>query len=204
MGAGTHFSHLFSQHLLDVLRAHPAGLSEFELIQILGALFKAEGKPGFEEGCLRNNLSLFQTHFFLFHALYQLRDQLWGEKKACLNISALNIQLLPVSQNHTQDIASHDPLREYYLDLNNLENTNEAEIEDLLTQFWQRFLTDDERGNALLELELTDPVDWPVIKSRYRQLAMQHHPDRGGDEAKLQAINAAMDVLGRTHKPYAK
>jgi hypothetical protein len=28
------------------------------------------------------------------------------------------------------------------------------------------------------------------IKSHYRRLAMQHHPDRGGDTAKMQDINA--------------
>jgi curved DNA-binding protein CbpA len=26
---------------------------------------------------------------------------------------------------------------------------------------------------------------------------MEHHPDRGGDEARLQAINAAMDLLAK-------
>ncbi len=62
----------------------------------------------------------------------------------------------------------------------------------------------DERRDALAELELTDPVDWRAIKSQHRQLAMRHHPDRGGDEARLQAINAAMNVLGRAHKPIAK
>lgn len=200
MGVSMGSFHLFSQHLLDVLRTHPAGLSEFELIRIL----EARGESGFEEGCLRNNLSLFQTHFFLFSALYQLRDHLWTEKEARLDINVLCIQLLPRTQGGSQTLADHDPLREYYLDLGNLENTGETEIDDLLTQFWERFLTNDERRDALAELELTDPVDWRAIKSRHRQLAMQHHPDRGGDEARLQTINAAMDVLSRAHKPHAK
>lgn len=204
MGADTHSTHLFSQHLLEVLRAHPAGLSEFELIQILEALPDTKGGAGFKKDCLRNNLSLFQTHFFLFNTLYQLRDQLWSEKEARLDIHVLCIQLLPITQGNSQYLADHDPLREYYLDLNNLENTAEAEIDALLTQFWERFLTNDERREALAELELADPVDWRTIKSRHRQLAMQHHPDRGGDEARLQAINAAMTVLSRAHKPMAK
>jgi len=176
MGADTHSPHLFSQQLLEVLRAHPAGLSEFELIQILEALPDTKGGAGFKKDCLRNNLSLFQTHFFLFNTLYQLRDQLWAEKEARLDIHVLCIQLLPITQSNSQDLAEHDPLREYYLDLNNLENTNEAEIDALLTQFWERFLTNDERREALAELELADPVDWQTIKSRHRQLAMQHHP----------------------------
>lgn len=34
------------------------------------------------------------------------------------------------------------------------------------------------------------------IKQAYRKLAMKHHPDRGGDAAKLSEINAAYEVLG--------
>ena len=34
------------------------------------------------------------------------------------------------------------------------------------------------------------------IKRAYRKLAGQHHPDRGGDTAKFQTIQAAYDVLG--------
>ncbi|MEE8378908.1 MAG: DNA-J related domain-containing protein, partial [Gammaproteobacteria bacterium] len=62
----------FVQHLLKVLLLFPAGLSEFELIQKL----ETDGQPGFETDCLKGNLSLFQTHFFLFHSLYLLREQL--------------------------------------------------------------------------------------------------------------------------------
>lgn len=38
------------------------------------------------------------------------------------------------------------------------------------------------------------------IKKRYRKLAMQHHPDKGGDEAKFKEINEAYDVLGDPQK----
>jgi DnaJ-class molecular chaperone len=34
------------------------------------------------------------------------------------------------------------------------------------------------------------------IKRAYRRLASQHHPDKGGDTAKFQEIQAAYDVLG--------
>jgi hypothetical protein len=183
----------FAQLLLKVLRAHPAGVSEFELIQQL----EATGQPGFEAGCLRDKLTLFQTHFFLFHTLYQLRDRLWAEQQARLDISALCIQLLPLEAQSAADLAEHDPLRAYYLDISNLEQTSEQDVEDLLTQFWARFISNDERQGALAELELSDPVDWPTIKQQYRRLAMRHHPDRGGDEERLQAINAAMEMLAR-------
>lgn len=38
------------------------------------------------------------------------------------------------------------------------------------------------------------------IKRAYRKLASQHHPDRGGDTARFQEIQAAYDVLGSPEK----
>jgi len=188
-------SNTFEQHLLKVLLLYPAGLSEFELIQKL----EAEGQPGFESDCLKGNLSLFQTHFFLFHSLYLLREQLVVNQKQQyqLQISPLCIQLIPLKEANASSLADHDPLRDYYLELDNLKDINETEANQLFTRFWERFISNDERRDALKELELQDPVDWPAIKKQHRRLAMQHHPDRGGDEQRLQAINAAMELLAK-------
>ncbi|WP_455198989.1 DNA-J related domain-containing protein [Kaarinaea lacus] len=186
-------SDTFEQTLLEVLRHHPAGLSEYELIQALDDF----GQPGFDTATLRENLSLFQTHFFLFHSLYRLRDRLWENREARLDINALCIQLLPVVDKAGAEISEHDPLREYYLDLDNLEKTDSDDVARLLTHFWAGFISNDERRDALSELDLQDPVDWSTIKDQHRRLVMEHHPDRGGDEERLRAINAAMDVLAR-------
>ena len=40
------------------------------------------------------------------------------------------------------------------------------------------------------------------IKRAYRKLAMQHHPDRGGDASKLQEINEAYSTLKDTNKRF--
>ena len=176
-----------------MLRDHPAGISEYQLIQIL----EAGGNPTFDTDCLRDNLSLFQTHFFLFHSLYQLREDLRRSGESHLEIGPLCIQLLPFKQSPETALTEHDPLYDYYLDINNLNNTDANDVEALLSKFWRRFVRNDQRTDALAELELSDPVDWTTIKTQHRRLAMQHHPDRGGDEQRLQAINAAMDILTR-------
>lgn len=40
-----------------------------------------------------------------------------------------------------------------------------------------------------------EPLSEDVIRERKKQLARQHHPDRGGDPARMAAINNAADVL---------
>ncbi|MCF6336571.1 MAG: molecular chaperone DnaJ [Gammaproteobacteria bacterium] len=187
---------LFLQRLLKVLRAHPTGISEYELICILGSA----GESHFDTDCLRDNLSLFQTHFFLFHNLYQLHDQLWHNDGIHLEISPLCIQLIPGNSTSCPALSTHNPLRDYYLNIHNLNNTDANDIELLLGKFWQRFVHNDDRHHALEELGLNDPVNWTTIKTRHRRLVMEHHPDRGGDKQRLQAINAAMDVLMRDNR----
>jgi hypothetical protein len=179
-----------------VLRVHPTGLSEFELIKAL----EAHGEPGFEAGCLRDNLSLFQTHFLLFNALYRLNDALWAKGEARLEINALRIQLIPLREGDDSQLAEHDPLRDYYLDLDNLKKADAQSVDELLHGFWERFVSNDDRREALDTLELQDPVDWDTIKAQHRRLVMQHHPDRGGDDERLQQINAAMEILARNHR----
>jgi curved DNA-binding protein len=49
-----------------------------------------------------------------------------------------------------------------------------------------------------LGIERTANAD--EIKSAYRKLASQHHPDKGGDKAKFQEIQVAYGVLGDVQK----
>jgi len=183
----------FTQRLLAVLRQHPSGMSEFELMRKL----ESEGEPGFNSENRRENLTLFQMHFFLFHHLYLLRDSLFKSKQAILDISPLSIILRPFLLSNNSSIDQHDQLREYYLDLHNLNSTTIGDIDDLLNLFWQKLLKNDRRIEALAILGLKDPVSWGDIKAQYRRLVMEHHPDRGGDVERLQIINAALEILKR-------
>ncbi len=98
-----------------------------------------------------------------------------------------------------EGLAEHDPLRDYYLNLNNLRDTTERDVEKLLASFWTRMQGGDEKRAALelFELNGDQPLNLAAIKLRYRQLVSQHHPDRGGSTERLQSINLAMEILER-------
>lgn len=182
------------QQLEQQLRTHPGGLSEHALIKQL----QAGDEPALWHAKLSQSLALFQIHFILFHALYLLRDQLWRQQQGHLEIGPLLIKLWPYHLSRQQTLSCNDPLRDYYLELDNLEMTGEQEVNELLTSFWLKLRCGDGRKTALDELGLCDPVDDDTIKQTWRQLVMQHHPDRGGDKTKLQIINAAMDWLRKS------
>ncbi len=175
------------QRLLDILRDSCAqGITELELMQRL------LGEPN-NRG---DNLELFRRHFVLRHLLYRLRDQLWQRGEGHLEIGPIRLRLHPYSPGAGQ-LDQADPLRDYYLDMDNLRNTDGEEVERLLHSFWQRLAAADDKHQALAELQLQEPVDLASITRRYRQLCQQHHPDKGGDGARFQRINQAMAVLRR-------
>lgn len=180
----------FAEALLAILRAHPDGLAEHELMRKLAC-----DDPAFGPDAYADELSLFQSHFILFHHLYRLRDELWRQRQGDLAIHCLKVALLPCPGDFDRLPAAPDPLRAYYLDLSHLENTGRQEVMEMLDTFWRCFARSGRRAEALAALGLADPVDYPEIKRRYRELAMEHHPDRGGEAEKLQAINAAMELL---------
>jgi len=182
-------SEAFILALQAELESKPEGIGEFELIQTL----KSQGYFDFlSQPALPHEL--FQVHFFLFHALYVLKKALLESKEYLLDIHTLKIQLHPyvVGENGLQE---EDMLQAYYLDFSNLENTSEDDVYDMLASFWNNINQYENRDAALAELDLQDPVDDKTIKKTYRQLIMQHHPDRGGDTEKLQKLNDAIKVL---------
>ncbi len=179
--------------LLALLRAHPAGLSEYELF----AALYARGDDRFNISNLRDTFSLFCSHFRLFNALYRLQAQLWAQRNGSLVISPLLVVLHPyndlLAEQHQLDEV--DALRAYYLDIVHLEQTTADDLDVMLDKFWARLDGSARRRQALDLLGLKESADQRAIKQRYRRLAMEHHPDRGGETACLQMINAAMAVL---------
>lgn len=183
----------FRQALLDILHRHPDGLKEHELIKAL----HQQGFDEFAPGLYQDSLRLFRCHFLLFNALYRLREQLLAEQSAILDIHTLSIRLLDYHCSDSDALCREDKLRDYYLDLNNLNETTLNDVEELLGDFWARFYLDGERAQAMQTLELAEDADQSSITHRYRSLAMQHHPDRGGDAETFSKIRKAYEVLNR-------
>lgn len=185
-----------------ILEAQPSGISEHALLKLLaGDTDRSEGK--IFQTSFDSDLSLFQAHFLLFHILHRIKLTLFSEHQKHLDISPLNIQIRDNSDasdngsaaTTASTLAAGDPLSAYYLDLNHLSQTDAKDVEKLLQRFFKGLTGTDTREAALATLGLTDPVDNHTIKKRYRTLAMQHHPDRGGDTQTLQAINQALTQL---------
>ena len=186
-----------AEQLLELLQACPQGCSEYELIQQL----KARHSTHIPHLPLTDRLVLFRTHFLLFNALYRLRDQLWAEQRGHLQISALSTCLLPYQAGNAA-LSEHDPLRTYYLDLQQLRDTSADDVDQLMASFWTRLQGGDEKRAALelFELHEESRLDLGTIKYRYRQLVSLHHPDRGGSTSRLQSINQAMEILQRYYE----
>jgi hypothetical protein len=157
-----------------------------------------------------DNLDLFQKHFLLFHALYKLNEQLQVAQEGMLIIEALNIQFLPAPKNQKNitndpdrnlnlELAPNDPLRDYYLNINNLHDTSSEDVDNLLDSFWLNLEDNSEKIKALALLDLQEPCDLVIIKKRYRQLLAKCHPDKGGSVEKTQALNDAMSILKRSY-----
>lgn len=182
--------------LLELLKAAPEGLSEYELLLRLSRWQNDDPRlPS-------DTLELFRSHFLLFHTLYRLRDQLHAEGQATLQISPLCIRLLPY-QAGEHALSENEPLRDYYLDLNHLRDTGADDVEQMLGKFWLRLHGNEDKRDALAALDLdehADELDLAVIRQRYRQLVSLHHPDRGGCTQRLQRINSAMETLQRYYR----
>lgn len=176
----------------QVLEANPAGVAEHDLLQQLR-------KPPHQlmpSLALDDSLGLFQSHFLLFHVLYRLRDDLRQEQQAELHLSPLLIRMQEYYPGEAA-LEQGDPLRDYYLDLSQLEQTGAAEVEELLAGFWKKLDASGDREAALAVLELQEPVTLGEIKAQYKRLAMQHHPDRGGEAGQMHDLNSALETLQR-------
>ncbi len=187
------------EQVRTIVESSADGLSEHALIKAL----REDPDCILPEGSLSDPVILYRVHFLVFHALYHLRDRYRESREANLFIGPLLI-CREAYETGEAGLAKNDSLRRFYLDLDNLEASRE-EIEDLLARANQFLVSDSERAEALRTLELDEHASREDIRRRFRELAMRHHPDRGGDGENFKRICAAMELLtesraeGRRH-----
>ena len=167
-------------------------MGEYELIKMLE-------EQGFDFSVENHSyeMTMFKKHFMVMNALYQLQQDLF-EDGFYLTITALDIRLEPLRDSCGKQALLNDgdhKVREYYLDWCHLENTSQQDVENLLTGFWTKYYSLDKQSAALDILGLDETADWLSIKSSYRRMAAEHHPDRGGDQSRFIEIREAFELL---------
>jgi hypothetical protein len=189
--------HLELENALSlILKQYPEGKSEYELFRLL----QARPYQIFDKNCLSEPLLMFQSHFVLFHSLYQLRATYLSEQVADIRIHPSNIRLWPY-HNNKPGMTEPDKLQGYYLDWNNFSDTTEGDVEKLLQSFWkamqgQQSMPDRESIKAAYAyFELAADSDFRQVKTAYHKYQHLHHPDKGGDKQKSQQIEANFQRL---------
>lgn len=178
--------------ILRVLKKCESSMSEHELITQLKPYLNT-----LVDQSLPASLALFQSHFLVMNALYQLQQEM-VEENLYLHISALEICLSPMDSaaiDSAININTDDSLRDYYLDFNHFKTTSHEDVEQLINGFWKRYLTEDKKSEAYNVLGLAVNASKDEVQKAYRRLAGNHHPDKGGDSERFMAIREAYDVL---------
>lgn len=184
---------------LEQLLAEQSVWTEHELIEVL----QQPPYELFEADALRQPLSLFQTHFLIFHCLYRIRCDWLASAQANLTINTLRIEKLPWQAGES-GLQQRDPLADYYLDLTELTGTDEAGVEALLNDFWDtmsgaRVQQNTMAFEAACELmDVSPPLCQQTLKRQYRRLIHRHHPDKGGSLKKMQDLKKAYTTLVQT------
>lgn len=141
-------------------------------------------------------LQLFRVNFLIMNALYQLQAELY-EEGWWLVISSLDIRLEPLADTPeaSHAFAIGENLRSYYLDWQVFWQTDRAEVEALLNRFWRAYDGEGHKAEALALFELNEGASQEAIRRRWRELALQHHPDRGGNAETFIRIRWAWQCL---------
>ncbi|TVP53153.1 MAG: molecular chaperone DnaJ [Halomonadaceae bacterium] len=184
---------MLKEAVVSVVRTASQGLSEMALLKTL----QSPPWQVLDPVDFSSPTALYPPHFLVFHVLHHWRHELHQEGLETLEIGPLHIQLRPLIQPRGQQLDSHDALAAFYLDLDNL-NLSQESIEGMVDNFWRGVQPP---GNEALESACaTLAVDCPppslaIVRGQFRRLAMRHHPDRGGSTQQLQSLNEAMAVV---------
>lgn len=168
-------------HLKTILKEHPRGISEYELLKLLSGRFE-----GVFTSKHSASLEIFHSHFFLFHCLYQLQKQLRSEGLD-LHIFCLDIRIIEPHRDRSaadagkerNSLEAVDRLREYYLDWSNYQEANEESVAQMIRSAAALLEAHWHKEEAMKVLGLTAPLKKDELNRRYRQLSKKYHPDSG-------------------------
>lgn len=201
------------QALLEIINKGP--ISEFEIV----TKFKSAPYHFFNDQVMVDSLTLFQTHFVIFNALYRLRDIGLEHNQYDIDIISSRISYISFSSSpslsgqkldkqNTQVQASPneqqaiEKLRSYYLDWDNFEQTTQANVNDLIDSFWKTMFSQSSiqlsEGNLTKSLSILELDALPTkasLKRQYIKLCNTHHPDKGGNNQIFQNINLAYNYI---------
>lgn len=177
-----------------LLTKHPTGLREIELIDLLDRDY-----PNlFPKPDLSDQLFLFQHHFMLRHSLYVLQNLLSDAGQYSLTITPVIITKQRSVQTASGLPEEFDGVRDYYLDLSNLNKESHETVEKMLQDFWLALAKYEHQPEALAVLGLNGDESNQEKKQRYKKLVQLHHPDKGGDAETFQKIQQAWESLKGT------
>lgn len=182
--------------ILDILKTSSAAISEHQLLGLLA--LPLQEFQGLSE---TPQLALFQKHFLVMNALYQLQQSV-ADGGFFLKVSPLCIALLPHEENVKTaiiDAQEDQALRQYYLDWNNYKDTSEKDVESMLEGFWQRYIASDQQQAAYQLLGVSHGVSWEVVQQSYRRQVAEKHPDRGGSADEFVHLREAYEILARVY-----
>lgn len=197
--------------ILDELNRHFDSFPLSNEYEIIKHLQNSNIVP-FDSFSLSNTQDLFSAHFLYMHALYHLKNQYAAVRQQLGTGFLLVIESVQVKRIELEKIVNksnnisvqfdgvidvNDPLESYYLDASHYFETKEGEINDLLKLFWEKYLAQDHKKDALATLNLPFNADAKMIKTKYLQLAQKYHPDKGGCAEKFMAIKQAKLTLDK-------
>jgi hypothetical protein len=138
----------------------------------------------------------FEKNFLVMNGLYQLQHQLLSEHDLYLSISPMDIHIqLGTRVVGNNDVARDASLASYYLDWNNLVQTTEEDIAELLADFWRRVSSTEKVDWAASVLGVILPLQKDTVISAYRARASITHPDKGGRHEDFVDVRQAYEIL---------
>lgn len=176
-------------------------ISEFDLIKKL----KSPPFHFFSDYDTSNQHQLFQVHFLLFHALFQIQDDVPAGQ--FLTINSVQIELLKLDkasdgQNLAMEVDAK--LKSYYLDLSNLTSTTESDVEALLDSFWHRYYTQNWNEGSADKIQLAlmyfgfsdiEEVESKTLRRAFRKKCHDCHPDKGGNHQHFLELKRHYEML---------